>query len=103
MDVTRKRSKLGVSRSGRSGLAVCVLQSVVAPEWNDVRTGILNIYQKGLHLSHSIMNGKVHTAEELPVPPDLLNPFVHRLELSTTYDKIKVSTIIQSSVKILIH
>jgi len=38
------------------------------------------------------MNGKVHTTEELPIPPDLLNPFVHRLELSTTYDKIKVST-----------
>lgn len=38
------------------------------------------------------MNGKVHTTEELPIPPDLLNPFVHHLELSTTYDKIKVST-----------
>jgi hypothetical protein len=38
------------------------------------------------------MNGKVHTSEELPVPPDLINPFVHHLELSTTYDKIKVST-----------
>lgn len=37
------------------------------------------------------MNGKVHTTEELPVPPDLLNPFVHRLELSTTYDKIKTA------------
>jgi len=94
---------LGVSRTGRSGLAACVLHSAVAPEWNDVRTGILNIFQKGLHLSHSIMNGKVHTTEELPVPPDLLNPFVHRLELSTTYDKIKVSTVIQSSVKNLIH
>jgi hypothetical protein len=40
------------------------------------------------------MNGKVHTTEELPVPPDLINPFVHHLELSTTYDKIKVSTFI---------
>ena len=49
------------------------------------------------------MNGKVHTTEELSVPPDLLNPFVHRLELSTTYDKIKVSTFIQSSVKILVY
>ncbi|XP_069687916.1 lysophosphatidylcholine acyltransferase isoform X2 [Periplaneta americana] len=37
------------------------------------------------------MNGKVHTADELPIPPDLLNPFVHRLELSTTYDKIKTA------------
>lgn len=49
------------------------------------------------------MNGKVHTAEELPVPPDLLNPFVHRLELSTTYDKIKVSTVIHISFKNLIN
>jgi hypothetical protein len=48
------------------------------------------------------MNGKVHTTDELPVPPDPLNPFVHRVELSTTYEKIKVSTVIQSSVKILI-
>lgn len=40
------------------------------------------------------MNGKVHTAEELPVPPDLINPFVHHLELSSTYDKIKVSIFI---------
>jgi hypothetical protein len=45
------------------------------------------------------MNGKVHTTEELPVPPDLLNPFVHRLELPTTYEKIKVSINTQSSVK----
>jgi len=37
------------------------------------------------------MNGKMHSTDELPVPPDVLNPFVHRLELSTTYDKIKVS------------
>ncbi|XP_021937253.1 lysophosphatidylcholine acyltransferase isoform X2 [Zootermopsis nevadensis] len=37
------------------------------------------------------MNGKVHSTEELLVPPDLLNPFVHRLELSTTYDKIKTA------------
>lgn len=37
------------------------------------------------------MNGKMHSANELSIPPDLLNPFVHRLELSTTYDKIKTA------------
>ncbi|XP_023722051.1 lysophosphatidylcholine acyltransferase 2 isoform X2 [Cryptotermes secundus] len=49
------------------------------------------------------MNGKVHTAEELPVPPDLINPFVHHLELSTTYDKIKtaVFTVIVLPVRVL--
>ncbi|XP_067004235.2 lysophosphatidylcholine acyltransferase isoform X2 [Anabrus simplex] len=35
------------------------------------------------------MNGRLHSEEDLVIPADLLNPFVHRLELSTTYEKIK--------------
>lgn len=35
------------------------------------------------------MNGKMHSGGDLP--SDLLNPFVHRLEFASTYDKIKVS------------
>ncbi|XP_046993402.1 lysophosphatidylcholine acyltransferase isoform X1 [Schistocerca americana] len=40
-----------------------------------------------------MMNGKLHAAEHLPNAEDLLNPFVHRLELSTTYDKIKTGVL----------
>lgn len=29
--------------------------------------------------------------ESGPIAADILNPFVHRLELDTTYDKLKVS------------
>lgn len=39
------------------------------------------------------MNGKIAagiTADE-SYAPELLNPFVHHLELGTTYEKIKVS------------
>lgn len=48
-------------------------------------------------------SGKLHNgrkdedeilAEEQPVTTDILNPFVHRLELDTTYDKLKVSVCI---------
>lgn len=39
-------------------------------------------------------NGKVHGRKDEDISPvmgtDILNPFVHRLELDTTYDKIKV-------------
>lgn len=41
----------------------------------------------------SNMNGKLPGTEEFALQTDLLNPFVHRLELSTTYDKIKVSSL----------
>lgn len=29
--------------------------------------------------------------------PDILNPFVHRLELGSTYEKLKVSTSLEAS------
>ncbi|XP_046469702.1 lysophosphatidylcholine acyltransferase isoform X2 [Neodiprion pinetum] len=38
------------------------------------------------------MNGKVHQTSDSPsVSADILNPFVHRLELDTTYDKLKTA------------
>lgn len=36
------------------------------------------------------MNGKIQSENLASIPSDLLNPFVHHLELSTTYEKIKV-------------
>lgn len=42
-----------------------------------------------------IMNGKMQDRkdeiETASIDSDILNPFVHRLELDTTYDKLKVS------------
>ncbi|KAJ1529498.1 hypothetical protein ONE63_006271 [Megalurothrips usitatus] len=37
------------------------------------------------------MNGKMHPHPGDEFPSDLLNPFVHRLELTSTYDKIKTA------------
>ncbi|KAK7862613.1 hypothetical protein R5R35_005649 [Gryllus longicercus] len=39
------------------------------------------------------MNGKLHADDDLSMGADLLNPFVHRLELSTTYEKIKTGVL----------
>lgn len=42
---------------------------------------------------HQAVNGKMHEKDEdtASLGADILNPFVHRLELDTTYDKLKVS------------
>lgn len=39
-----------------------------------------------------MMNGKMNVGygDDATLDQDLINPFTHRLELSTTYDKIKV-------------
>lgn len=43
---------------------------------------------------NSIMRDNTSELKSPSIDTDILNPFVHRLELDTTYEKLKVSSFI---------
>ncbi|GLH16239.1 Uncharacterized protein GBIM_20573 [Gryllus bimaculatus] len=68
----------------------------LAPLSGDVLSGVRSAVlfrSRVASASPLTMNGKLHADDDLSMGADLLNPFVHRLELSTTYEKIKTGVL----------
>lgn len=49
------------------------------------------------------MSDKILLTQDMVASNDILNPFIHHLELTTTYDKIRVSEYFSATIKIFLY